>query len=43
MRPLKLAEELRDLQAYGQRKLAEQDSSLDDVPAIVRRVVKGRD
>lgn len=43
MRSVKLAEELRELQAYGQQKLAEHDRSLDDIPAITRRVLKGRE
>ena len=42
MRSVKLAEELRDLQAYGQGKLAEQGLGLDDIPEITRRVLKGR-
>jgi hypothetical protein len=42
MRSVKLAEELRELQAFGQGKLAEQDLTLDDVTQITRRVLKGR-
>jgi hypothetical protein len=42
MRSVKLAEELRELQAYGQSRLAEQDLTVDDVPEITRRVLKGR-
>jgi Arc/MetJ-type ribon-helix-helix transcriptional regulator len=42
MRSVKLAEELRELQAYGQQKLAEHGHALDDIPAITRRVLKGR-
>lgn len=42
MRSVKLAEELRELQAFGQSKLAEQDLTLDDIAQITRRVLKGR-
>ena len=42
MRSVKLAEELRELQAFGQGKLAEQDLTVDDVTQITRRVLKGR-
>jgi len=42
MRSVKLAEELRELQAFGQGKLAEQDLTLDDVTQLTRRVLKGR-
>jgi len=42
MRSVKLAEELRDLQAFGQTKLAEQGLTIDDIPSITRRVLKGR-
>jgi hypothetical protein len=38
MRSVKIAEELRGLQAYGQTKLAESGHTLDDVPALVRQV-----
>jgi hypothetical protein len=41
MKSIKLAEQLRDLQAYGQTRLAEQGLSLDDVPEVTRRVLKG--
>jgi hypothetical protein len=37
MRSVKIAEELRELQAYGQTKLAEAGHTLEDVPALVRR------
>lgn len=37
MRSVKLAEELRELQAYGQTKLAEAGHTLDDIPALVRQ------
>jgi len=42
MKSVKLAEELRELQAFGQGKLAEQDLTLDEVTQITRRVLKGR-
>jgi hypothetical protein len=42
MRSVKLAEELREVQAFGQSKLAEQDLTLDDVTQVTRRVLKGR-
>jgi hypothetical protein len=41
MASVKLAEELRETQAYGQRKLAEQGLTLDDIPAITKRALKG--
>jgi hypothetical protein len=41
MASVKLAEELRDMQAYGQRKLAEQGMTLDDIPAVTRKALKG--
>ena len=41
MASVKLAEELRELQAYGQRKLAEQGMTLDDIPAATRKALKG--
>ncbi|MGQ0466299.1 MAG: hypothetical protein ACT4QG_13355 [Sporichthyaceae bacterium] len=37
MRSVKIAEELRELQAYGQTKLAEAGQTLEDVPELVRR------
>jgi hypothetical protein len=43
MRSVKLAEELREIQADGQRRLAEQGLTVDDVTTITRRVLKGRD
>ncbi|GAA3377909.1 hypothetical protein GCM10020367_55440 [Streptomyces sannanensis] len=43
MKSVKLAEELREVQAYGEQKLAEQGASLADVTAITRRVLKGRE
>jgi hypothetical protein len=42
MRSVKLAEELRALQAFGQTKLAEQDLTIEDIPEITRRVLKSR-
>lgn len=41
MEGVMLAEELRDLQAYGQRKLAEHGFTIDDVPRLVREALKG--
>ena len=41
MASVKLAEELREMQAYGQRKLAEQGVTLDDIPALTRKALKG--
>jgi hypothetical protein len=38
MRSVKTAEELLELQAYGQTKLAESGHTLEDVPALVRQV-----
>jgi len=43
MMAVKLAEELRELQAYGQGRLATQDLDLDDISAITRRVLKGHE
>jgi hypothetical protein len=43
MKSVKLAEELREVQAYGEQKLAEQGLTLEDVTAITRRVLKGRE
>jgi len=42
MRSVKLAEELRELQAFGQSRLAEQGLTIDDIPQITRQVLKGR-
>ena len=42
MKSVKLAEEFRVLQSYGQGKLAERGLDLDDIPAMTRRVLKGR-
>ena len=42
MRSVKIAEELRDLQAYGQTKLAEAGHTLDDVPGLVRQSHRSR-
>jgi hypothetical protein len=38
-----LAAELRDLQAYGGRRLAEKGHSLGDVDKLVRQVLKEAD
>lgn len=43
MRSVKLADELRDVQAFGQSKLAEQGIAIDDIAGITRRVLKGRE
>lgn len=43
MASVKLAEELRGLQAYGQAKLAEQELAVEDVPMVTRRILKGRE
>lgn len=40
MEGVMLAEELRELQAYGQRKLAERGYTIDDVPRLVREALK---
>ena len=42
MRSVKLAEELRELQMYGQSTLAAQCLSVDDIADVTRRVLKGR-
>lgn len=42
MEGVMLAEELRDLQAYGQQKLAEKGYTLDDVSRLVREALKGK-
>jgi hypothetical protein len=41
MTSVKLAEELRDAQAYGQLRLAEKGLTLDDVPGITKKVLEG--
>src|SRR5262249_19135434 len=43
MMAVKLAEELRELQAYGQGRLAAKDLDLEDISAITRRVLKGHE
>lgn len=43
MRSVMLAEELRELQAYGQGRLADHVMTLDDVAATIRRVLKGQE
>ncbi len=42
MRSVKLAEELRELQAYGQSTLAAQGLTIEDVADVTRRVLKDR-
>jgi hypothetical protein len=42
MQSVKLAEELRELQAFGQGRLAEQGLTVDDITEITRRVLKCR-
>lgn len=42
MEGVMLAEEFRELQAYGQRKLAEKGYTIDDVPRLVRKALKGK-
>ena len=42
MKSVKLAEQWRELQAYGQQRLAEEGLTLDQVPEITRRVLKGK-
>jgi hypothetical protein len=42
MRSVKLAEELRELQSYGQSTLAAQGLTIDDVTDLTRKVLKGR-
>lgn len=41
MEGVMLAEELRELQAYGQQRLAERGFTVDDVPRLVREALKG--
>lgn len=43
MEGVMLAEEFRELQAYGQRKLAERGFTVEDVPRLVRKALKGGD
>ncbi len=42
MKSVELAENLRELQAFGQGKLAEQGLTVDDTTQITRQVLKGR-
>jgi hypothetical protein len=42
MKSVKLAEQWRELQAYGQQRLAEEGLTLDQVPEITRRVLKDK-
>jgi hypothetical protein len=41
MEGVMLADEFRNLQAYGQRKLAEKGFIVEDVPRLVRSALKG--
>lgn len=43
MSSVKLAEEWQQLQAYGQSRLDALGLTLDDLPALVRRELKGRE
>ncbi|MBA9002607.1 hypothetical protein [Thermomonospora cellulosilytica] len=43
MKSIMIAEQLRDLQAYGQRRTAELGIEPADVPAKVREFLKGKD
>ena len=43
MKSVMHAERFREFQAYGAQKAAEQGITADDIPAIVRRVLKGRE
>lgn len=43
MQSVKLAEELREMQSYGQGRLAAKGLEVDDVAALTRRVLKGRE
>lgn len=42
MKSAKLAEQLHELQAYGQGRLAGESVTLDDIPEMTRRVLKGK-
>jgi hypothetical protein len=41
MEGVMVAEELRELQGYGQRRLAEKGFTVEDVPRLVREAIKG--
>jgi Arc/MetJ-type ribon-helix-helix transcriptional regulator len=43
MQSMKLAEELREIQAYGQGRLAAKGIDLDDIATITRQVLKGKE
>jgi len=43
MKPIMLAEQLRDLQAYGQQRTAELGIEPADVPDRIREFLKGKD
>ena len=40
MKSVKLAEQWRETQAYGQRRLAEQGLAVEDISAITRQILK---
>lgn len=42
MKSVKLAEQWRDMQAYGQQRLAEEGLTLEQIPDVTRQVLKGR-
>jgi hypothetical protein len=42
MKSVKLAEQWREMQAYGQQRLAEEGLTVEDLPEITRRVLKDR-
>lgn len=42
MKSVKLAEQWREMQTYGQQRLAEQGLTVEQIPEITRRVLKGR-
>jgi hypothetical protein len=41
MKSVKLAEQWREAQAEGQRRLAEQGMTVDDIAEVTRKVLKG--
>lgn len=43
MKSVRLADELRELQAYGERKLTERGLTLYDIPRLTRQVPKARE
>ena len=40
MKSVKLAEQWREMQAFGQQRLAEEGLSVEDIPDITRRILK---